>query len=389
MKRIGYLIIAGIVFVFCIFMVVSIGMVNNSTNFHNPANFLYGTWSCSLANVPASNTITFQKDNRFIEGGMLVGILGHTGTWTYNEESSTITCIPDAGFGEMPTVFSKVNDGQLRAETPLGSLDYIKQGVVAEAETTADESDDTKTPESKSDYVENCLGLQMVYVQGGTFMMGATSEQGSDADDDEKPVHKVTLSSYHISKYEITQAQWKAVMGENPSYFKGDNLPVENITWYEAKEFCDKLSEKTGKKYALPTEAQWEFAARGGVKSKGYKYSGSNDLGTVSWYYENSIDHYGDHSTHAVGTKAPNELGIYDMSGNVWEWCASRYGSYSSDAITDPAGPNSGSIRVIRGGGWCSDGGSVNGCRVSSRYEQGQAEQDLARKCLGKIFYTI
>ena len=219
-----------------------------------------------------------------------------------------------------------------------------------------------------SEYVESggglSLNLAMVYVQGGTFDMGATSEQGSDAYDDEKPVHKVTLSSYHISKYEITQAQWKAVMGTDPSYFKGDNLPVENVFWNDAVAFCTKLSEKTGKKYALPTEAQWEFAARGGKNSKGYKYSGSNTIGDVAWYWENSGDNNGNHSTHAVGTKAPNELGIYDMSGNVWEWCADWYGSYSSEAVTNPTGPFSGLYRVVRGGGWDYVG---NGCRVSGR----------------------
>ena len=214
----------------------------------------------------------------------------------------------------------------------------------------------------KSDYKETAfdMDLCMVWVDGGTFDIGATPEQGSDAGSDEKPVHKVTLSSYYIGKYEITQAQWKAVMGTEPSSFKGDNLPVEQVSWTEAKEFCDKLSQKTGKKYVLPTEAQWEFAARGGVKSKGYKYSGSNDLGTVAWYGDNS-----DYETHAVGTKAANELGIYDMTGNVWEWCADWFEAYSSSAVTDPTGPNSGDYRVLRGGSWSSlDGIS---CRVSFR----------------------
>ncbi len=211
--------------------------------------------------------------------------------------------------------------------------------------------------------------MDMVRVEGGTFTMGATSEQGNSYDSDERPTHSVTLSSYHIGKYEITQAQWKAVMGTtieqqrdkagySSLYGVGDNYPMYYVSWTEAKEFCDKLSEKTGKKYALPTEAQWEFAARGGVKSKGYKYSGSNTIGDVAWYYGNSS------STHAVGTKAANELGIYDMSGNVWEWCADWYGSYSSDAVTNPTGPSTGSYRVYRGGSWRYDGSN---CRVSNR----------------------
>ena len=212
------------------------------------------------------------------------------------------------------------------------------------------------------------FAMDMVWVQGGTFTMGCTSEQWNDCSFYERPAHDVTLSSYYIGKYEVTQAQWKAVMGSYPSYFIGNDLPVENVSWNDAKAFCEKLSEKTGKKYALPTEAQWEFVARGGVKSKGYKYSASNEIGDVAWYYDNSYalgSSHPDYGTHAVGTKAPNELGIYDMSGNVWEWCADWHGSYSSDAVTNPMGPYSGDYRVIRGGSWFS--GSDDRCRVSYR----------------------
>ena len=235
----------------------------------------------------------------------------------------------------------------------------------------------------KSDYKETAfdMDLSMVYVEGGTFMMGATAEQGSDAYDYEKPAHKVTLSSYHISKCEITQAQWKAVMGVWPyesewgmrSEYKGDSLPIMCVTWFEAVEFCVKLSNKTGKKYALPTEAQWEFAARGGTKSKGYKYSGSNMVSEVAWYLKNSgsspdpdpnTGSYEGLCPHAVGTKAPNELGIYDMSGNVWEWCADWGGKYSSADVTNPEGPTSGEVRVVRGGTFASD---AMECRVSDR----------------------
>ena len=203
------------------------------------------------------------------------------------------------------------------------------------------------------------LNLQMVYVEGGTFTMGATPEQGGDAESDEKPSHKVTLSSYYIGKYEVTQAQWRAIMGKNPSYFTGDNNPVERVSWHEAQEFCKKLSELTGKNYRMPTEAEWEYAARGGNKSKGYKYSGSNTIGDVAWYESNS-----DSKTHPVGQKQPNELGIYDMSGNVWEWCSDRFGSYTSSPQTNPTGPTSGSRRVSRGGCWYGD---ANYCRVLFR----------------------
>ncbi len=210
----------------------------------------------------------------------------------------------------------------------------------------------TQPKENKTttkDFTEtiNGLNLQMVYVEGGTFTMGATPEQGSEAYDYEKPAHKVTLSSYYIGKFEVTQAQWRAIMGKTPSSFIGDNNPVERVSWNEAQEFCQKLSTLTGKKYRLPTEAEWEYAARGGNKSKGYKYSGSNTIGDVAWYTSNS-----GRKTHPVGQKQPNELGIYDMSGNLWEWCYDWKGSYSSSPQTNPTGPTSGSTRVFRGGSW-------------------------------------
>ncbi|MCH5178715.1 MAG: SUMF1/EgtB/PvdO family nonheme iron enzyme [Prevotellaceae bacterium] len=182
----------------------------------------------------------------------------------------------------------------------------------------------------------------MVAIDGGTFQMGS-----NDGKDDEKPVHSVTLSDYYIGQTEVTQALWKAVMGSNPSYFKGDDLPVEQVSWHDCQTFINKLNALTGENFRLPTEAEWEFAAKGGNKSKGCVYSGSNEIDDVAWYN-------GNHSsqTHPVGTKAPNELGIYDMSGNVFELCQDWYGSYSSSAQTNPAGPASGSRRVLRGGGW-------------------------------------
>ena len=206
----------------------------------------------------------------------------------------------------------------------------------------------------------NLPEIEMVWVSGGTFTMGATSEQGSDADSDEKPAHSVTLSGYYIGKYEVTQAQWKAVMGNNPSSFTGDNLPVERVSWNEVQEFIKKLNQLTGKSYRLPTEAEWEYAARGGSNSRGYKYSGSDNVGSVAWYYDNSGS-----TAHPVGSKSPNELGIYDMSGNVWEWCQDWYGDYSSSSQRNPKGPASGSLRVYRGGCW---GNSAWLCRVSYRY---------------------
>ena len=199
------------------------------------------------------------------------------------------------------------------------------------------------TPNTTSDIIGD---FDMVYVEGGTFTMGATSEQGSDAYSDESPAHSVTVSDFYIGKYEVTQAQWRAVMGSNPSKFKGDNLPVEQVSWNDIQKFITKLNTMTGKTFRLPTEAEWEYAARGGNQSKGYKYSGSNTLDNVAWYYNSGG------KTHPVGQKQPNELGLYDMSGNVWEWCQDWYGSYSSSSQTNPTGPSSGSYRVLRGGDW-------------------------------------
>ena len=205
----------------------------------------------------------------------------------------------------------------------------------------------------------NKLINNMVYVSGGTFTMGGTSEQGSDAYNDEKPTHSVTLSSYYICKYEVTQALWCAVMGSNPALDKGDNLPVEQVSWDDCQTFINRLNSYTGRNFRLPTEAEWEFAARGGNNSRHYKYSGSNYIGDVAWYDNNSGNR-----THPVGSKQPNELGLYDMSGNVYEWCSDWYGSYSSYSQNDPTGPNSGSERVLRSGSYFND---ARDCRSSCR----------------------
>ncbi|MBR6078736.1 MAG: SUMF1/EgtB/PvdO family nonheme iron enzyme [Treponema sp.] len=236
--------------------------------------------------------------------------------------------------------------------------------VVKEATTTSSTANSSTTTSSTQS-----IKPDFKLVEGGTFQMG---------DSDEKPVHTVTVSSFYMCDHEVTQKEYRDVMGTNPSRFSGDNRPVECVSWYNAVEYCNKLSIKEGltpcytingssttcnfkaNGYRLPTEAEWEYAARGGKKSNGYTYAGSNDINSVAWYTSNTNDT----STRDVKTKTPNELGLYDMSGNVWEWCWDWKGSYSSGSQTDPVGASSGSYRVARGGSWYN---RSSGCRVANR----------------------
>ncbi|WP_254047796.1 formylglycine-generating enzyme family protein [Prevotella sp. P5-92] len=203
----------------------------------------------------------------------------------------------------------------------------------------------------------NGVSFNMIKVDGGTFTMGATPEM-TNPWSYEKPTHKVTLSSYYIGETEVTQELWNAVVGKNPSCHKGDNLPVEYVSWKKCQEFINKLNELTGKHFRFPTEAEWEFAARGGTKSRHTQYSGSDNINEVAWYDGNS-----GRKTHPVKTKQANELGIYDMTGNVWEWCSDKYGKYSSNDQIDPKGSEHG-YRVNRGGG-CNN--STRYSRISNR----------------------
>lgn len=204
--------------------------------------------------------------------------------------------------------------------------------------------------------------FKMIYVEGGSFMMGATPEQGDNIGYDELPIHDVQLSSFYIGETEVTQGLWESVMGVNLSSGIHDpNKPVQNITWTQCNEFIDALSNETGMQFSLPTEAQWEYAARGGSKSKGYKFAGGNKIEDIAWYFSNSND-----TVHAVATKLPNELQLYDMTGNVWEWCYDYYDGdyYSSSSSINPQGPKTGNRRVYRGGGFRHN---ANNSRLSLR----------------------
>jgi formylglycine-generating enzyme len=204
-------------------------------------------------------------------------------------------------------------------------------------------------------------GMEFVFVKGGCFQMGDTFRSG---DEDERPVHEVCVDDFWIGKYEVTQAQWQQVMGNNPAYFKrGGNYPVEQVNWGDTQAYIDKLSAASGKRYRLPTEAEWEYAARsGGKQEKWAGTSNEGELGEYAWYNANS-----EKGTHPVGQKKPNRLGLYDMSGNVWEWCQDWYdkGYYGKSPRDNPKGPENGELVVLRGGGWSGDASSA---RASNRY---------------------
>ena len=312
---------------------------------------------CRQANhKPSTQNITVKEgENQSIvltPPTPITGVLAITST-----PSGAAIYLDGKDYGTTPRNITDLLIGQHTVTLSLGGYNDAQSTVEIKEQQTTDLSlaltegannagtpVNTSLPKENKTFTVNGVSFVMVPVEGGTFQMGSNY-----AEPEEGPEHAVTLDNYYIGQTEVTQALWYAVMGTNPSYFHGSSLPVEFIKWRECQEFIFKLNILTGQKFRLPTEAEWEYAARGGNKSKGYQYSGSNDIDAVAWYGDNSGT-----KTHEVATKLPNELGIYDMSGNVWEWCQDWYNSkyFNNSPSKNPTGPLKGSRRVCRGGSW-------------------------------------
>ena len=312
------------------------------------------------------------------EGGIMGNVENKTGEyWVYMPQGNRQLKVKHANYAPVMVTFDDYGVEKLESNHTY-ELIVVTYPQYAITQNVTNQSLDSQqsTPQTHPTVSDNTISIpvkdgisiDMVRVEAGTFTMGATPEM-KDPYGNEKPTHRVTLTNdYYIGKYEVTQALWQTVMDNNPSNFPGDNLSVEQVSWDDCQEFISKLNRITGKTFRLPTEAEWEYAARGGNKSRGYQYSGSNNLSDVAWYEENS-----GYKTNAVGTKQANELGIYDMSGNVWEWCQDWYGTYSSSSRVNPTGANSGSDRVFRGGSWFNYAWS---CRSSCRRRNAPYDDD-------------
>ena len=279
--------------------------------------------------------------------------------------------------GEMTntaTIYTRIDNADY-SKLP-GSCENLAKKILGEVgggRTNYTNGTRSPSPTQVQDFTETAfdIDMKMIWVEGGDFLMGCTSEQSGSCESDEQNVRRVTVDGFYIGMLEVTQAQWEKVMGTsiyqqkakasaNNTYGVGPDYPMYYVSWEEAMEFCRQLSIKTGRTYTLPTEAQWEYAARGGNRPDGTKYAGSNMIDLVAWYTDNS-----GRSTHICGSKRANSLGIYDMSGNVWEWCKDWYGnSYISYDTNNPTGPSSGSNRVLRGGSWYK---YAQNCRVANR----------------------
>ncbi|MDM8523290.1 SUMF1/EgtB/PvdO family nonheme iron enzyme [Desulfococcaceae bacterium HSG8] len=222
---------------------------------------------------------------------------------------------------------------------------------------TGDDAEKAEPEEDNRTWKDTATGMEFVLIPGGSYKMGCT-RWTDNCESDERPAHEVHLDEFWMGKYEVTQGEWEKIMGKNPSRFKkGERYPVERVSWNDIKEFIRKLNWESGENYRLPTEAEWEYACRSLGKRE--KYCGGDKPGNLAWYDKNSLSF-----SHPAGRKASNSIGLYDMSGNVWEWCEDRYGGYSSDPVRNPDGPLSGDLKVFRGGGWSDD---ARYCRAANR----------------------
>jgi len=288
------------------------------------------------------------------EGGSLTLVAETGGTVSGNPrktsykagEKAAITAVPKSGYEFVKWTGGKVADSA-SAVTAVNVRSNMEITAVFRERRSggksggADKAASARTAKHKAGKPE----IDMVFVKGGTFKMGFDGEHKGD------PAHNVTVGDFYIGKYEVTQKLWLQLMDSNPSGgVEGDNYPVNNISWYDVQEFIERLNAATGKKYRLPTEAEWEYAARGGAESKGYEYSGGDNPDDVAWHEGNSGG-----GSHPVGTKTPNELGIYDMSGNVWEWASDWFGDYAPNDQVNPTGPPTGDFRMARGQYWGTD----------------------------------
>ena len=319
-----------------------------------------GTRTVSVTQGGASEQVSLSvSDMEFAAGsGSKIFSIKSNTTWAVSSNKNWCSVSPTSGSGDGSVTVSVDENTSTSSRTVTITVESVTIKRTLAVTQNGVTPTPTPTPASQDrSFTVGGVTFKMIAVEGGTFTMGATSEQRYEAYDgdedvrdfgsDEEPTHSVTLSSYCIGETEVTQALWQAVMGSNPSYFSGSNRPVEQVSWDDCQDFIRRLNALTGESFRLPTEAEWEYAARGGNKSWGYNYAGSDNIDNVAWYGGNSGS-----QTHNIATKSPNELGLYDMSGNVWEWCQDWYGDYSSGSQTNPTGPASGDFRVLRGGYW-------------------------------------
>ena len=304
--------------------------------------------------------VIIPKDGVEFDGGMILDSRkwNMSEYWVWMADGATKLTVLVTGFQPLVVNFRDYDFKMLHSKNTYKLMVNVPKEIIHEVKTQT--------------FRANGVSFNMIQVEGGTFMMGATIEQEKDALDIEKPAHSVKLDDYMIGETEVTQKLWEAVMDTNPSTFKDANNPVDYVSWNDCQQFLRKLNALTGQSFRLPTEAEWEYAARGGAKSKQSKYSGSDNPSDVAWFMQNSGDENLDESiptwdtdmladnhcrTHPVGTKQANELGLFDMSGNVWEWCQDWYadGAYANNSTqTNPKGANKGNVRILRGGSFFS-----------------------------------